>query len=483
MKILRKSNGTFEILSLPGDADLERGEYIVAVEGKKALILEVIDIEYADIPGLLEDLLRELTLQNASVSLFDPHKIGSVTLAIRESKKIVSKLRAVLSEGEVKSSSLWIPSRFSSKIRRISTNEVLRHVRGEPLIPIVIGESFGEQLAIDASELDSSLTIITGRKGTGKSHCTKVLLYELVKKGCYALVFDINGEYCGLGEGKKGGDNEISEKVVVARPCVNFKVGLETIGLEVMLDILEHVFATPQNSLREFARLWESLERERELTVENLLSEVRRAHMNEAIRDAILSRLQVVFSSGFIINGDYDPIPELFGSREDGILVVVDLSRLRPMIRRMVVEYVLSGVSQHLSDGSIPPLFLVSEEAHLYVGETYWEDIVTRMRHLGISPIFVSNQPDSIPETIYRQADNLFLFNFLNENDLESLSKFSHVDAETVKSIAPSLEPGQTLVIGKVVGNIPVLARIRDIDAKVLGNTKKFFKTLETKIQ
>ncbi|MEM4151437.1 MAG: hypothetical protein QW663_01865, partial [Nitrososphaerota archaeon] len=105
--------------------------------------------------------------------------------------------------------------------------------------------------------------------------------------------------------------------------------------------------------------------------------------MNEAVREALLSRLHSMLGSGFIVDGDHDPIYGLFNRREDGVVVVVDLSRLRPMVRRMVVEYVLSGVSRHLSENSIPPLFLVSEEAHLYVGETYWEDIVTRMRHLG----------------------------------------------------------------------------------------------------
>ncbi|MEM4297972.1 MAG: hypothetical protein QW815_06365, partial [Nitrososphaerota archaeon] len=79
MKILSKSNGTFEILALPGDTEIERGEYIAAVEGDKALILEVIDVEYADIPGLLEDLLRELTLQKASMSIYDPHGVSSIT--------------------------------------------------------------------------------------------------------------------------------------------------------------------------------------------------------------------------------------------------------------------------------------------------------------------------------------------------------------------------------------------------------------------
>ncbi|GBC70293.1 hypothetical protein HRbin02_00057 [Candidatus Calditenuaceae archaeon HR02] len=482
MKILRKNNGTFEILALPGDTEIERGEYIAAVEGDKALILEVIDVEYADIPGLLEDLLRELTLQKASMSIYDPHGVSSITFSIRESKVIVAKLRTVVWRDCVRLNSLWIPSRFTSKIQRIPTSEVLRHVKGEPQIPIEIGGSFGEQIAIDAADLDNSLTIVTGRKGTGKSHLVKVLLYELVRHGCYALVFDINGEYCGLGHAKEGESNDVSDKIIIARPCIDFKVGLEAMGLDVIMDILEHVFATPQNSIREFARLWEYLERSGKLTIEGLLGEVRRVHMNEAVRDALMSRLHVILGSGFIIDGDYDPIYQLFNSREDGLLVVVDLSRLRPMVRRMVVEYVLSGITRHLSESTIPPLFLVSEEAHLYVGETYWEDIVTRMRHLGISPIFVTNQPDSIPELIYRQADNLFLFNFVNENDLEALSRFSHVDSETVKKIAPSLELGQALIIGSIVGNIPILVKIKDINARVLGRTKRFFKSLEQKV-
>jgi len=482
MKILRKNDGTFEILALPGDAEIERGEYIAAVEGERALILEVIDIEYADIPGLLEDLLRELALQSASPSIYEPHGINSITLSIREAKIIVAKLRMVVEGFNVKPSSLWIPARFASTIRRISTGEVLRRVVGEPLIPVEIGESFGDPVTLDAAALDNSLSIVTGRKGTGKSHFTKVLLYELVGRGCNALVLDINGEYVGLGEARRGGYNDVSGRVVVARPCADFKAGLLSVGLETMVDILEHVLSTPVNSLREFTRTWERLEVRGRLTLEGLVEEVRRAPMNEAVRDALLSRLQIIRGSGFIVDGDEDPIIERLGDRGGGRLLVVDLSRLRQAVRRMVVEYILSSLTRCLSEDKIPPLFLVAEEAHLYIGETYWEDIITRMRHLGISPIFVTNQPDSIPELVYRQADNLFLFNFLNENDLETLSKFSHVDAETVRKIAPSLERGQALVVGSAVGGIPILVKIKDVDARMMGATRKFFQPAEQKV-
>jgi hypothetical protein len=475
VKILRKNGRAFEILALPGDADLSIGEYVVAREGDKALILEVIDVDYADIPGLMEDMLRELALQGVESAVYDPHKVASITLKMREAKVIVAKLRAVVSQGLMSQGSLWLPPRYSSRIERVKPSGVLSLVRRGMTASIELGNSFGERFSIDGADLDGSLTIITGRKGTGKSHLAKLLVYELVKGGCYAVVLDVNGEYVGLGTDPRGGGSEIEGRLTVLRPSVNFRAGLNTIGLEVFADILEHVYATPPASLRELARIWESLARAGSLTPINLLGEVRRAHMNEAIRDALLSRLHSIFGTGFFTDDDEDPLAEILASSAEGALLVIDLSRLRPGFRRTVIEYVLSRLTRLLHDSLIQPLFLVSEEAHLYVGNTYWEDIVTRMRHLGISPVIVTNQPDSIPEMVYRQADNLFLFNFLNETDLESLSRYSHIDAETVKKIAPSLEIGQCLVAGRVVGGLPMPVQVRELQANPLGATKRFF--------
>ena len=87
----------------------------------------------------------------------------------------------------------------------------------------------------------------------------------------------------------------------------------------------------------------------------------------------------------------------------------------------------------------IPPVFLFAEEAHLYVRDTYWEDIITRMRHFGIYATFITNQPDAINDGIYRQVDNIFLFNFTNDNDLDKISKVSLADRDTIRSIVKTL--------------------------------------------
>ncbi|MEM2972865.1 MAG: hypothetical protein QXS50_01780, partial [Candidatus Caldarchaeum sp.] len=127
----------------------------------------------------------------------------------------------------------------------------------------------------------------------------------------------------------------------------------------------------------------------------------------------------------------------------------------------------------------LDPVFLLAEEAHLYLRETYWEDIVTRMRHLGVFPVIVTNQPDTIPELVYRQADNIFLFNFTNDSDLEKIAKVSKVDAETVRTLVKKMPPRYCLVIGRVVSDIPLMVRVRPSSLMTMGKTKLFFRDRE----
>jgi hypothetical protein len=78
----------------------------------------------------MEDMLRELTLQSLETAVYDPHKVVSITLKIREAKVIVAKLRSIVSQGAACQSSLWLPPRYSSRISRIMPSEVLGLVRG-----------------------------------------------------------------------------------------------------------------------------------------------------------------------------------------------------------------------------------------------------------------------------------------------------------------------------------------------------------------
>ena len=141
----------------------------------------------------------------------------------------------------------------------------------------------------------------------------------------------------------------------------------------------------------------------------------------------------------------------------------------------MTVELILSKLVELLEQRKIPPVFLLSEEAHLYLRETYWEDLITRMRHFGVFTTFVTNQPDAIKQEIYRQADNIFLYNFSNDADLSLVSQASMVDTDTVRSIVRTLPPRMCLALGHAVSNLPILVTVDDFDSPPTGLTRLFF--------
>ncbi|MCK5631824.1 ATP-binding protein, partial [Candidatus Bathyarchaeota archaeon] len=158
-----------------------------------------------------------------------------------------------------------------------------------------------------------------------------------------------------------------------------------------------------------------------------------------------------------------------------GGAVVINLRDTSTTNRYIVVEYVLGKLVELLVERRLRSIFLFAEEAHLYLRETYWNDIVTRMRHYGAFTTFITNQPDTIQESIYRQADNLFLFNFTSSHDLETISRASRVDSETIKSVARDLPPRHCLVLGRVVNDFPVVAKVRELDVLAMGETRLFF--------
>ncbi|RLI34169.1 hypothetical protein DRO53_04260, partial [Candidatus Bathyarchaeota archaeon] len=62
MKIYRKEGDTLQILAFPGE-EVERGDYLAVEDPKtgRALLVQIIDIQLPNLPGLLEDLLRDET--------------------------------------------------------------------------------------------------------------------------------------------------------------------------------------------------------------------------------------------------------------------------------------------------------------------------------------------------------------------------------------------------------------------------------------
>ncbi|HVO85916.1 MAG TPA: ATP-binding protein [Candidatus Eisenbacteria bacterium] len=482
MKLYKKEGNILQILSFPNET-VEKSDYLLVedADAGKALIAQVIDVQFASVPGVLEELLR--TLPDGGEIMqgedFDPLEIAPHITYIQDASLLICKIRATVENESLTPSSSWLPSRSQSTIRKLPVPTLLKLGKIEGKLPIVLGGTKDSSLlTIDATHLDGKLNIITGKKETGKSHLSKLLMANLVGYKATVVIFDLNGEYVSLGMTGDGKRNANYDKIHVLTPSQNFKLALKQLNLHVMLGILIHALHLPGTSAREFRRIWQTLKERDMLTLHELGETIRNWNCNQHVRDALSSRFHSLINSGFFT----DNVAEatlledcLFRAKEHGGAVVINLRNTGAIDRQIVVEYVLGKLVESLTSSKLKAIFLFAEEAHLYLRETYWDDIVTRMRHFGIFTTFITNQPDTIKENIYRQADNIFLFNFTNEHDLDVVSRAARVDAETVKSIARDLPPHHCLTLGKVVKDFPMVVKVKALDIKTMGETRLFF--------
>ena len=479
MRLYKKEGKNIQILSHPKD-NIEKGDYLLVEDNHRKLITQVIDVQFASIPGLLEELLRDSTTEeNNYVENIDPLGISSHIDHIQDSCMLICKTRGTIQNNKLHVNSSWLPSRSKSGIIKIPFDTLLSHSRFNKKLPINIGlTKDGTPLNITAHDLDGRLNIITGKKGTGKSHLSKLLVLGLIDYKATVVVLDLNGEYTGLGLSVNGGTNEYSNKVHVLTPGLNFKVSLSKMGLSVILKIMIHALGLPGTSTREFKHIWKTLCQQRKISLESLGEAIRKSNCNIHVRDALFSRYYSLVNSGLFTDNEdlatsFDNLLEM--TQKNGGTLVINLKDISSVDRQIVLEYTLGSLIKILSQWKIKSIFLFAEEAHLYLRETYWEDIITRMRHFGLFTNFVTNQPDTIKENIYRQADSIFLFNFTNERDLETVSKAARVDSETVKSIAQELPPHHCLLIGKAVNDFPIMVNVKPLNIKTMGQTRLFF--------
>ncbi len=455
------------------------GDYLIASEEKRCLVLQIYDERYLDVEGVEEEIAREEVLSASTPGVTeDPTDLSTISSLIRDMRILVCKARGTLAKGKLTPRIDWMPSRTNSRVSRLLVDELEAAVAPLGRRKIRVGTvDSGSEFSVPAETLDGRITVITGRKESGKSHLAKMLLRGLLEQGAYSIVFDLNDEYGSIGLNRYGERTEVHSKVKVMRPGREMKLSLSAVGLRSITNLLSHSLDMPGTSLREFVKIWEQLEARDELSLVSMEGAIHQWRCNEFVRDALFARFHTIASCGLFTDSkdrQFD-LEGFFSGRNEGGSLVVSLSGVSPLNRRMVVELILSKMVELLEQKKVPPVFLFAEEAHLYLRETYWEDLITRMRHFGVFTVFITNQPDAIDQKIYRQVDNIFLYNFSNDSDLNLVSQASMADTDTVRAIVRTLPPRMCLFLGYAVNNLPIIVSVDPFDSPASGTTRRFF--------
>jgi DNA helicase HerA-like ATPase len=455
------------------------GDYLVAAEPLRSLVLQVYDERYLDVEGIEEEIAREEVLSASAPGVTsDPTELATISTLIRDMRILLCKARGTVSDGKLTPRANWMPSRTSSTVTRLMVEDLADAVEPLGVRNIRLGTVDGDSaFGVPAEALDGRITVITGRKESGKSHLAKILLRGLLENQAYSVVFDLNDEYGSVGQRRDGTETPQARKVKVMRPGRDLRFSLASVGLRPISNLLSHSLEMPGTSLREFVKIWEQLDNRDELSLASLELAIQQWRCNEFVRDALFARYHTLASCGLFTDSPHlqFDLQDFFTLNRSGGSLVVSLSGVSPLNRKMVVELMLSKLVELLERRKIPPVFLFAEEAHLYLRDTYWEDLITRMRHFGVFTVFVTNQPDAIDQKIYRQVDNIFLYNFSNDADLNLVAQASMADSDTVKAIVRTLPPRLCLLLGHAARNLPVVVSVDPVDAPASGLTRRFF--------
>ncbi len=473
MRVYRKEGDEVQLIAFP-DEQIQKGDYFLIEDPavSRGLLVQAIDLQYANVPGVLEDILRDvMTDGELSGDDVDPLNISSEVDALKDTRLAVCKVRGTINgDGSLSPSTSWLPSRTASRIKPYHVTQLIRNGGKRPL---KVGHNDGEPVEIDATGLDGGLNIITGRKGTGKSHLAKLMLLSLARFGAPCIVLDVNGEYVNLHRSRDGRQSTARLTALSVRSGLNFSMG--KLGLRTVSGILSHALDLPATSSKVFTTIWRELESRGEVTLPNLIATVQSWSCNDSVREALVARLLVLQDSGLFDETNPLTGEKILHSIEGGGVLVVNMKNQSQTVRRILVEIFLGELTKILSSNWMKAAFLFAEEAHLYLRDTYWDDIVTRMRHIGLFTTFITNQPDTVQESIYRQADNVFIFNFTNEHDLDAIGKVAKADSETIRYLVRGIPTRRCLLLGNVVRDLPLMVDVEPLDVRTMGETRLFF--------
>ena len=518
VQVHRIEDDLVQLLFTPREVDLRVGETLTLRERETArsVIVQVIAFRSATYPSMVEEqmlnilgpeLLHAPLLEALGYTLFANPEENGRSGAKSNLKVALAKIRKTVPGGSKNGSGVkwenwdgWIPSR-DVEVIRTDDSEVFANDTRDLGRPLRLGRTLdGHKFCIEGQDIEK-VSVITGVKGSGKSHLAKVILLQLIEQGAPCLVFDINREYIHLPKANvdpKSGAT-LERGIVHLEAGGNFRLGVRQFGLAPLMTLLER-YGLPEVSALHFEnrvnRLWEEAEEmERNgrsapyIGLEQLIQMAEQVEFGGGssavvINHAIRSRLEALRNTHIFARtaSEAASLGKAYRQIRDGGALVIDISGLSNLARGGFVQSIIELIKDlclwEIEHGMHRFPFVFFEEAHLYVSRQSIDYIVTRSRHLGITSFFVTNMIHGLDEAVLRQADNLFLLRVPFEDDVRHVSRGAATDYETMTAFVRRLRQRHALVIGNVTTNYPLIFEVDSLNGvNTAGETRFFFRT------
>ena len=397
----------------------------------------------------------------------------------------------------------------------ILINEILEKVDG---LNINLGDYKEEPVEFFGGGFEK-INLITGMKGSGKSHIAKGIIAGSLGSGMSAIVFDIINEYRGLPQS------------ALFVPGQNLRFRLDRMHPRALIDMIDRVapFAerTSQVARAELPRIIKERAREKEhvpdlpwlrTQASNVIR--RRGEPGDAMRGSFISSLAVVESYNLIMTEaqalaedkfmkglrdgkevkppDVVSLSSVLYNVERGHkagVIIFDIGGLLPFIQHVVVDLIVDTLKEicrrqtdaYKGDKTAVPHYptIYFEEAHMYMEPKVINELLPLIRHHGMNVFFITNTPGELPDSVFRLMDNVIMTRMLNKRDIDQVKNCGLTDVETIEGFARSMREHHALLLSGIVGaikNFPLVFHVRDFGLPKSGETRSTWEALKEAI-
>lgn len=484
MEVASIKGDTVLLLYHPAETAADVGQQFSILEVPEmteGLVVQVISNDSLEYAGIQQEMIQHILEQRAAVERVLDREEGMGE--IKSLKLATAKIRKRIRGGTWRAWDGWIPTRHVD-IPRVDAAALLTNVMPPANVPISSFVSFdGTPLQFAGPRLNM-VNVVAGVKGSGKSHLTKHLVLALAERQVPCVVFDINGEYVAL------------PGAFVMRWGENFRPNLAEVGYEMLALVIRAVYPLPENSQSvlesmlpvQFTRRQAYCQSHNQpFTIDVAYLRQQTWSNNDFVQNAISDRLRIVSNLNLFhvttlqpqgaqaqnANQQEHVITNFAAAYEHactGHPIIFNMRGMNSTLQNALVKAMNKTMEdicevEATGNGRFP--FVFYEEAHFYVSTEAILNIITRGRHIGMASVFVTNTPQNLPDTVFRQLDNLFLLNLSHRDDIRNVSKNSFTDEATIESFATRMPERHALIVGNVTDRYPLVVRVEPLPPNV----------------
>ncbi len=373
------------------------------------------------------------------------------------------------------------------------------HLLGRPDVPI----------HINVNALTKHL-FITGTTGSGKSNTVAVLIDRIASLGGMVIVFDVHGEYVDMDTENpyvkiKKVDLHINPlkippsilaKMIIPEASATIQRRLVLKSIRIAQQIFSEIIAKhgitaealkklgeeyrkPFTSARAIETIDEIVKDDTrdthskfvELFKEYIVSTINSTAKGKAVSDkskeAAIMKVEEFFEYTSISFNQPSPIDIL----EPRTIVVLNASALddeqRDYMLKVVLDEVLWNAKKNVFTGTLKPVVVVIEEAHLFlslnresISKRSIERLAREGRKFGVSLVIVSQRPRNIDTNTVSQIQNFVFMKLVQESDQQAVMNASDMLTDDLARSLSSMDTGEAILLGEWVGKFPAYVKI-----------------------